>query len=68
MFQEPTNPIQLARHRAGISQVTLSLRARLSLSTIRNAEHGIATRSTLAAVARALGISVDELIGRRGGR
>jgi transcriptional regulator with XRE-family HTH domain len=63
--QQNTNPIRIARDRADISQVTLCLRSRLSLSTIRNAERGLATKTTLAAIARALSVSVDTLTGRK---
>ena len=65
-MQQNTHPIRLARDRAGITQITLSLRSRLSLSTIRNAERGLATKSTLTAIARALGVSVDVVSGRKG--
>lgn len=65
-MQQNTHPIRLARDRAGFTQVTLSLRAGLSLSTIRNAERGIATRPTLAKIARVLGVGVDVLRNRTG--
>lgn len=67
-MQQNTNPLRLARDRAGLTQVALSLSAKLSLGTIRNAERGIATKRTLARVARALGVAVDDLTGRRDGR
>lgn len=64
-MQPNTHPIRVARDRAGISQITLSLRAKLSLSTVRNAERGLATKATLTAIARALGVDVDTLTGRK---
>lgn len=60
------NPIRSVREAAGLSQVELSLLARVCLSTLRNAEQGIATRRTLRLLARALKLSsVDQLSGRR---
>ena len=51
--------------RLGLSQVELTRLTGKSLSTVRLAEAGIATRSTLATIAAALGVSVDELTGRK---
>ena len=65
--EKNNNPIRLARERARIPQTMLALRAKRSLSTIRNAERGIATRTTLAAIARALNVSIDELTNRKAG-
>jgi hypothetical protein len=45
----------------GWSQVQLAIRSRRSLSTIRNAEQGLATTGTLAAIAKALGVEVHVL-------
>ena len=63
-MQQNNNPIRLARDKRGITQITLSLWTKRGLSTIRNAERGIATKSTLSAIARALGVSIDTLTGR----
>lgn len=66
MLQEPnTNPIRTARESKKWSQVELSIHSRVSLSTIRNAERGLATARTLRRLARALGVTVDDLTGRR---
>ena len=65
MFHHPPNPIWSARLKAEITQVDLCRRARVSLSTLRNAERGIVTTSTLNKIARALGVSVDDLTGRK---
>ncbi|MBE2252395.1 MAG: helix-turn-helix transcriptional regulator [Myxococcus sp.] len=59
--------VRAARARAGLTQLQLALRTRLSLSTLRNAERGLFTTATISAIARALGVSVDELIGRKAG-
>jgi transcriptional regulator with XRE-family HTH domain len=59
------SPIRAARTRAELTQVQLALCSDLSLTTIRNAERGIATRRTLRAIARVLGVSVDDLTGRK---
>jgi transcriptional regulator with XRE-family HTH domain len=66
MQPSSTNPIRLARDRAGLDQIAVALRARISLSTLRLAERGIASTRTRAAIARALGIDVDALLGRKG--
>ena len=62
---EIDNPVRRARERARLSQVQLAVRARVSLSTLRNAEQGLSTLRTLGALARALGLDVDSLTGRR---
>ena len=62
MFQHPPNPIWSARLEAGLSQLTLCVRARVSLSTLRNAERGIVTHATLTKLSRALGVSLDLLV------
>lgn len=68
MLPDPnSNPVRLARLRAQIAQTDLCRLTRKSLSTIRNAERGIATRATLAAIARALNVPLDELTGRKSG-
>lgn len=59
------NPVRQARERAGLSQIQLSLKAKRSLSTLRNAEQGLATKATLAALARALGVPIDVLTGKK---
>jgi hypothetical protein len=64
-MQQNNNPIRLARDQKGVTQVTLSLWSKRSLTTIRNAERGIATKTTLKAIARALGVSIDVLTGRK---
>lgn len=61
------HPVRAARERAGLTQLELAIRTRLSLSTLRNAERGLSTKATLNAIARALSVSVDELTGRRAG-
>lgn len=54
--------VREARQRAGISQVTLAVRAGLSLSTVRLVEvAGIATTRTLAGLSRALGLPLEAL-------
>jgi len=55
-----------ARHHAQLSQTVASVRAGLSLATLRRAElYGAARARTLAALARVYGVSVDDLRGRR---
>ena len=56
-----TNPVRQAREQAGLSQVQLAIRSHRSLSTIRNAEQGLATTQTLAAIAKALGVDIHSL-------
>ena len=57
--------IQGARIKAGLTKYRLAIRSGLSLGTVRLAEQGIASTRTLAVLARAFGVSVDELTGRR---
>ena len=64
-LQKNTNPVALARVRAGLTQVELALRSKKSVATVRLAESGISTITTLARLATALGVDVDELTGRR---
>jgi len=59
--------IQGARIKAGLTKYRLAIRSGLSLGTVRLAEQGIASTRTLNALATALGLTVDELTGRRGG-
>lgn len=59
--------IEEARVRAGLTKYRLAIRAGLSLNTTRLACQGIATSRTLNCVAKALGVSVDELTGRKAG-
>jgi transcriptional regulator with XRE-family HTH domain len=61
MHNSNRNPVRLAREQAGLSQVQLAIRSRRSLSTIRNAEQGLATTQTLAAIATVLGVDVHTL-------
>ncbi len=61
------SPVQRARAQRGESQISLAQKSRRSLSTIRNAERGLATLATLQAIARVLGVTVDELTGRKAG-
>lgn len=56
-----SNPIRSAREVAGKTQTRLAWETRLSLSTIRLAEQGLATTRTLAAIAKALGVEVHAL-------
>lgn len=51
--------------RGTISQLQLARATGLSLGTVRAACQGIATTRTLALLARALGVDVDALTGRR---
>ena len=54
------------RRRDGRSARLLSVQANISLNRLRDAEvHNLATTATLNAIARALGVSVDELTGRK---
>ena len=59
-----------ARLQAGLTQTVLSVRAGVSVSTIQRAElYGAATTRTLAALARALNVPIDDLTrlaGKRG--
>lgn len=59
--------IEEARKRAGLTKFKLAIRSGLSLGTVRLASQGIATTRTLTAIARALGVDVDSLAGRRAG-
>ena len=59
--------IEEARNRAGLTKFKLAVRAGLSLQTVRTACQGIATTRTLTALARALGVEVDTLTGRKAG-
>jgi transcriptional regulator with XRE-family HTH domain len=65
VFQHPPNAIWSARTSAEITQVDLCRLARISLSTLRNAERGIVTTATLVKLARALNVHVDQLTGRK---
>lgn len=65
---DAVSPIRAARERAGWTQITLSLRAGVSLSTERLAERGLATTRTLARIARALGVPLEDLRPRLEGR
>jgi transcriptional regulator with XRE-family HTH domain len=56
-----TNPVRRARLEAELSQVTLAVRAGISLGTLRTAEQGIATPRTLHALANALRIPPERL-------
>lgn len=60
--------IEEARRRARLTKYRIAVRSGLSLATVRMACQGIATTRTLAFIARALGVSVDDLTGRRGDR
>lgn len=55
------NPVRAAREKAGITQFQLALRTELSLSTVRNAERGIGSVHTFAAIARVLRVEVYAL-------
>lgn len=70
----PADPVDLplaaalreARERIPLSQTVASVRAGLSLATLRRAElYGAASTRTLAALARVYGVTVDDLRGRR---
>ena len=61
------NPVRETRIGKNVDQIGLARLSKKSISTIRNAERGLATLSTLQAIARALGVTVDELTGRKGG-
>lgn len=54
------------RRAAGLSQQVLATRAGISIPRLHDAErHGLATTETLNLVARALGVDVDVLTGKR---
>ena len=62
-----TNAIAVARIAKGLTQIQLCLRAKVSLSTLRNAERGLATRPTLTRIARALSLPFESIAKTRGG-
>lgn len=52
----------------GLSQQVAATRAGMSMNRLRDLErHGLATMDTVARLARALGVDVDTLTGRKGG-
>lgn len=57
------NPIRAARLQLGLTQIQLALRTRRSLSTIRLAERGVVSKSTLTSIAAVLNLPVDRLLG-----
>lgn len=57
--------IEAARVKAGLTKFRLAVVSGLSLQTVRGACQGIATTRTIAAIAKAVGVSIDELTGRR---
>lgn len=59
------NPIAVIRTKRGLTQTEVARLTRLSLGTVRNAERGLHTRTTLAKLARVLSVTVDELTGRK---
>ncbi len=62
------SPIAVRRRRLNLSQVDLSVRAGLSVSSVSLAERtGYLTRATAAKLARALGCPVEELLPAREG-
>ena len=60
-MQQLENPVRRERRAKGKTQTELALLAKRSLSTIRLAERGIATSSTLLAISKALGVDVHAL-------
>lgn len=59
--------VAFLRGRAGLSQQVLATRAGISIPRLADAErHGLATTETLMLIARALGLDVDDVAGRRG--
>lgn len=69
MHAKHGSPVQVTRESRRISQFQLTLRTspRLSLSTVRLAERGLHSARTLRILARALGVTVDDLTGRKAG-
>jgi transcriptional regulator with XRE-family HTH domain len=65
MTHHPPNPIWTVRLRDGRTQIEVCVEAGLSLSTLRNAERGLATRQTIAKLAKVFGVPVDVLTGRK---
>jgi transcriptional regulator with XRE-family HTH domain len=61
MFQRNNSPIRQLREELGLTQIQLSLRARISLTRVRSAEAGIATTATIGSIARALGVDAWKL-------
>lgn len=62
---ETSNPIRLARRAAGLSQVDLAAKARLSLPTVALAERcGSVSPRTIARITRALNITPEKLAGQ----
>ncbi len=61
MTKQTSNPVRIARETAGKTQTQLAIITKLSLSTIRLAEQGLATTRTLGAIAKALGVEVHGL-------
>lgn len=59
--------VKAAREASGLSQVEVSIRTGLSISTVRLAEAGLSTVRTRVAIADAIGVSLDELMGRSAG-
>lgn len=54
-----------ARKRAGLSLFRIAARAGLHPNTVGRISYGVATARTLNAVARVLGLTVDQLSGRK---
>lgn len=55
------NRVRAARLRAGLTQIDLALRAKISLATLYNAERGIATARTIGAIAAVLQVQPELL-------
>ena len=62
-----TNAIAVARIAKGLTQIQLCLKAKVSLSTLRNAERGLATRATLTRLARVLSVPFEAIAKPRDG-
>lgn len=61
MMTKQDSAIRRAREAAGLSQVQVAVRTKLSISTVRNAEYGLYTTRTLAAIAKVVGVEVHVL-------
>jgi len=58
--------IDAARRAAGLDLYRLAIKARLGQSTVRLAARGVATQRTIEKLARALGVTVDDLVTTHG--
>ena len=57
--------LETARQQAGITKWSLAVKSGLSLSSVRMAFQGVASTRTLTLICRVLGVSLDDIRGRK---